>query len=107
MGIASARNAPRSTATPRWGWSGVGVLSTPSLPDDQLTQIIELLPIKLLTRDEIKTKILNLGTRYHRYLHEDEFGPTRAEQMSALRLVLAQLEQLDSLILGPPQHLAL
>jgi hypothetical protein len=107
MGIPLARIPPRSTATPRWGWSGVEVLSRPSLSDDQLTKIIELLPTKLLAREEIKMKIFALGARYHRYLHQDEFGPTRAERMSALRSVLAQLEQLELLISELPQQVAL
>jgi hypothetical protein len=75
--------------------------------EEQLSGIVRLLPAQLWTSEEIKTKILTLGARYHRYLHQDEFGPTRAERMSALRAVLAQLEQLDSLIVDLPQHLAL
>jgi hypothetical protein len=107
MGIVSARRAPRSTAIPRWGWSGAEMLCTPPLADDTLAQILSLLPTQLLTSEDVKAQILDLGARYHRHLHQDEFGPTRAERMSALRTVLGQLEQLDSQLLGLPQHLAL
>jgi hypothetical protein len=103
----SARRAPRGTAKPRWGWSGVGTLCAPPLPDEELARIVKLLPVQLVASEEIKTKILALGEKYHRYLHQDEFGPTRAERMSALRMVLGQLELLDSLVLELPQHLAL
>jgi hypothetical protein len=107
MGIGSARKKPRSTATLRWGWSGVEMLRTPPLADYRLAQIVKLLPTQLSANEEVKAKILALGARYHRYLHQDEFGPTRAERMSALRMLLGKLEQLDSLILELPQHLAL
>jgi hypothetical protein len=106
-GIALARKTPRSAATPRWDWSGVEMLRTPPLADDKLARIVKLLPTQLLANEEVKAKILALGARYHRHLHQDEFGPTRAEQMSALRMLLGKLDQLDSLILELPQHLAL
>ena len=83
------------------------MLSAPSLADDILEQILSLLPTQLLTSEEVKAQILDLGARYHRHLHQDEFGPTRAERMSALRTVLGQLEQLDSQLMKLPQHLAL
>jgi hypothetical protein len=79
----------------------------PSLADDTLAQILSLLPTQLLTSEEVKAHILDLGARYHRYLHQDEFGPTRAERISALRTVLGRLEQLDSQLIELPQHLAL
>ena len=31
-------------------------------------------------------ELRDLGGRYHRYLHQDEFGPSRAERMAALRV---------------------
>ena len=83
------------------------MLSAPSLADDILEQILSLLPTQLLTSEDVKAQILDLGARYHRHLHQDEFGPTRAERMSALRTVLGQLEQLDSQLMKLPQHLAL
>jgi hypothetical protein len=82
-------------------------LRTPALPDDKVTQALALLPKQLSPIEQIKTKIQTLGAKYHRYLHQDEFGPTRAERMSALRLVLGELERLDILLLGLPQQLAL
>jgi hypothetical protein len=103
--VASARK--RSTAVAQWGWSGVEELRTPALPDDKVTQALALLPKQLSPIEEIKIKIQTLGAKYHRYLHQDEFGPTRAQRMSALRLILGTLEQLDTLLLGLPQQLVL
>jgi hypothetical protein len=97
----------RGTATPRWNWSGVDQLITPTISDGDMARIVESLPASRSTPEEIKSKIQALGARYHRYLHQDEFGPTRAQRMSALRAMQTCLELLDSLIVNLPQHLAL
>jgi len=107
MAARSARNESRGSATPRWGWSGAEQLSEPPLSKDVLTSLYALLADPRSTIDGLGTKILELGARYHRYLHQDEFGPSRAERSSALRAVLIQIEKLDSLILDLPEHLAL
>src|SRR5690348_10260784 len=39
-------------------------------------------------------ELCDLGARYRRYLLRDEFGPTRAERMAALRSLLEQLDVL-------------
>src|SRR5262249_50716704 len=41
----------------------------------------------------------------HRYLHQDELGPTRAERLAALRLLLDQLDLFLSRLNGFPVHL--
>jgi hypothetical protein len=46
-----------------------------------------------------------LGGRYHRYLHQDEFGPSRAERMAGLRALVGQLHLLLSLLGGLPKDL--
>jgi hypothetical protein len=97
----------RGTATPRWDWSGVDQLITPTISDGDMARIVESLPACRSTPEEIKFKIQALGARYNRYLHQDEFGPTRAERMSALRAMQTCVELLDSLIVNLPQHLAL
>jgi hypothetical protein len=96
-----------SNAKSRWSWSGAEGLSTPPLSDEALTRLYKLLVSPRSTVEELTTKIQELGARYHRYLHQDEFGPTRAERMSTLRAVWAQIMELDSLILDLPQHLVL
>src|SRR5262245_3162210 len=102
----SARNESRSTAAPLWGWSGVAQLEPPELPEEQLAHIMSLLPSPRLAAEELKAAIQAFGAKYYGNLHQDEFGPTRAQQMSALRAVLARLEQLDSLLLAT-QHVVL
>jgi hypothetical protein len=102
-----ARSTHRGTAMPRWDWSGVDELITPTVPDSDMTRILGLLPACRSTSEDIKSKLEVLGARYHRYLHQDEFGPTRAERMSGLRAMQTCVELLDSLIVNLPQHLAL
>jgi hypothetical protein len=97
----------RSTAIPRWNWSGVDKLITPTISDINMARIVESLPGCRSTPEEIKSTIQALGARYHRYLHQDEFGPTRAERMAALREMQTRVVQLNSLIGDLPEHLAL
>jgi hypothetical protein len=107
MTARSPRIETRSNARPRWAWSGAEKLVAPSLPDETLRLLYELLGNPRSSIDEVGTKIRELGARYHRYLHQDEFGPTRAERMSALRALRAQILKFDSIILELPEHLAL
>jgi cell fate (sporulation/competence/biofilm development) regulator YlbF (YheA/YmcA/DUF963 family) len=57
--------------------------------------------------EQVVFELRDLGGRYHRYLHEDEFGPTRAERMAALRSLLKQLDLLSSRLYGLPGYLRL
>jgi len=50
---------------------------------------------------------LVIGSRHHRNLHQDEFGPTRAERMQALRDLLDRLEVLSSRLEALPPQLRL
>ncbi len=56
---------------------------------------------------QIAEELLALGARYHRYLHQDEFGPSRAERMAALRVLLDYLDLLLSRLFSLPEHLRL
>src|SRR4029077_7242778 len=79
----------RGTAAPRWGWSGVAPLSAPELPKAAVARIRALLPRQTSTQ-RLSAELCELGARYHRYLHQDEFGPSRAQRMAALREVIGQ-----------------
>jgi hypothetical protein len=59
-----------------------------------LTQCDHLLPRQSSSREQPVGKLLALGGRYHRYLHQDEFGPTRAERSAALRSFSTSLDAL-------------
>jgi hypothetical protein len=86
-------NTKRRTgaAKARWGWSGVAAIIQPSLSDEQIRSLTILLPSRQSSLEQIVAKIIYFGGKYRRYLHQDEFGPTRAEQMAALRTLMDQL----------------
>jgi hypothetical protein len=94
------------TAAPRWGWSGVAPLTAVQLSASDI-DLRGLLPGHHSEVTEIVLALCELGGKYHRYLHQDELGPTRAERMAALRLLLDQLDRLLSLLNGLPGQLRL
>src|SRR6267378_8225321 len=93
-------------AQPRWGWSGVASLTAPQLSAWDIDWP-GLLPGYQSSDAQIIRALRDLGTKYHRYLHQDEFGPTRAERMAALRLLLGRLELLVARLHGLPEDLRL
>jgi hypothetical protein len=86
----------RSTATPRWQWSGVEELRLPVGSRDALRSVAARLPSTQSERESIVFELLYLGARYHRYLHQDEFGPSRAQQTAALRTLLQHVNAVIS-----------
>jgi hypothetical protein len=105
MPAISARKR-RGTAQPRSGWSGVAPLTTAQLSASDI-DLEALLPGHHSPIEQIVLELRDLGGRYHRYLHQDELGPTRAERMAALRSLLKQLDLLSSRLYGLPGYLRL
>jgi hypothetical protein len=66
-----------------------------------------LLPTHQTPVEQITMELRDLGGKYHRYLHQDEFGPSRAERMAALRALRAQLDVLSAHLVGLSRHLRL
>src|SRR5215813_9357260 len=96
----------RGTADPRAGWSGVAPLTTAQLTASDI-DLEGLLPGHQSSIEQIVLELRGLGGRYHRYLHQDELGPTRAERLAALRSLLDQLDLFLSRLNGSPEHLSL
>jgi hypothetical protein len=46
--------------------------------------------------DSIVSELLDFAAHYHANLHQDEFGPTRAERTAALRTLLHDLDAVIS-----------
>ena len=105
MPAKSARKR-RGTAEPRSGWSGVAILTPAQLSASDI-DLEALLPGHHSPVDQIVLMLCDLGGRYHRYLHQDEFGPTRAERMAALREFLDHLDLLLLRLGGLPGDLRL
>jgi hypothetical protein len=96
----------RGTAQPRWGWSGAAQLTAAYLSTSNIN-LETLLPGHQNPIEQIALALCDLGDRYHRYLHQVELGPTRAERMAALRSLLDQLNLLLSQLNGLPERLRL
>jgi hypothetical protein len=85
-----------NATSPRWGWSGACEIVPPLWAEAELRRVICLLPSRQSSIEDIVAELQAIGGRYHRYLHQDEFGPTRAERMQALRDLLVPLGVLSS-----------
>ena len=107
MGIKRSKQRPGSAKSPRWGWSGVGRIVPPPASEAELVRVVDLLPGLQTPVEGVVAQLRAIGGRYARYLHQDEFGPTRAEQMQALRHILVPLEELASRLARLPDHLRL
>jgi hypothetical protein len=97
----------KNAASPRWGWSGVREIVPPLWSEAELRRVAGLLPIHQSSIENIVAELLAIGGRYHRNLHQDEFGPTRAERMQALRDLLVRLGVLSSRLEALPPQLQL
>jgi hypothetical protein len=84
----------RSTAQPKWCWSGMSKI--PSLHElrKDVRVIVERMPVKASRVELIVSEVLDLGARYHRHLRQVELGPSRAERLAALRQLLVQIDNL-------------
>jgi hypothetical protein len=93
-------------AEARWGWSGVAPVAAVQLSASDI-DLRALLPDHRSPIEEIVVALRDLGGRYQRYVHQDEFGPTRAERMAALRWLRNRLELLLSRLHGLPEDIRL
>jgi hypothetical protein len=97
----------KNAASPRWGWSGVREIVPPRWSEAELRRVAGLLPSRQSSIENIVAELHAIGGRYHRNLHQDEFGPTRAERMQALRDLLVRLGVLSSRLEALPPQLQL
>jgi hypothetical protein len=92
-------------AEPRWGWSGAAEVILPRDREQELISAARLLPNPKSSPESLVTELLELGARYIRYLHQDEFGPTRAQRTAALQQLLEQVSALLRQLKVLPAHL--
>jgi hypothetical protein len=71
---------------PSWGWSGVAAVKFEG-DDARLNNAIRLLPHLKSTPAEARQQLRELGARFQRRLHQDEFGPDRKRQTSTVRAI--------------------
>ena len=91
-----------SQAKPRWSWTGVAELAF-SGQDSRLHDLVTVLPAKRSTNEQAGAYLVDLGTRFQKWLHQDEFGPNRSQQTAALRAHMKSLWSLQKQLLkGSP-----
>jgi hypothetical protein len=102
------RNLLYTGVTGARSWSSWSVRRRP-LPSRSVTfrGVAVLLPSRQSSIENIVAELLMIGSRYHRNLHQDQFGPARAERMQALRDLVDGLEVLSSRLEALPPRLRL
>jgi hypothetical protein len=66
-------------AKPCWSWTGVAEL-TSSGRGAPLRDPVAKLPVKKSSDEQIVDYLADLRDHFHRWLHQDEFGPDRKQQ---------------------------
>ena len=89
-----------SQAEPRWNWTGVEALNFQS--HHRLHELLGMLAARKSTDDEILTYLIDLRARFQRWLHQDEFGPSRRQQTAALHALIRILQKLEKHLLEGP-----
>jgi hypothetical protein len=79
---------------PCWSWSGAEALDFARQTQD-LERLVAMLPEKKSSADEILNFLVDLRARFQRWMHQDEFGPTRRQQTAALRALKKSLQILQ------------
>jgi hypothetical protein len=97
MSAAPTKSGKTGSGQPRWGWSGVSRLNQPN-QESNVEQLMVLLPRKRSGDAAVLAHLVELRTRFHGWLHQDEFGPSRGEQTAALRRLLKTVGKLCELL---------
>jgi hypothetical protein len=79
---------------PCWSWSGAERLNFPEQTKG-LAQLVAMLPTKGSSDNQILAFLVELRARFQRWLHQDEFGPTRRQQTAAPRAFKKSLQKLQ------------
>ena len=93
----------RLQTKPCWWWSGVETLNFSE--QTSFRQLLAMLPAKQSSDDQILAFLIDLRARFQRWLHQDEFGPTRRQQTAALRALKKSIHTLQQrLAKGAPSQ---
>jgi hypothetical protein len=93
----------RLQTKPCWSWSGAETLNFSEQAN--LRPLMAMLPAKQSSDDLILALLVDLRARFQRWLHQDEFGPTRRQQTAALRALKKSIQTLQrQLAKGAPSQ---
>jgi hypothetical protein len=79
---------------PCWSWNGADALNFSGQTKD-FKRLMAMLPAKQSPDEQISAFLVYLRARFQRWLHQDEFGPTRRQQTAALRALKKSLQTLQ------------
>jgi hypothetical protein len=97
MSSAPTKSRKVGSAQPRRGWSGVSRLTRPD-QTSHLRQLVATLPQTKSGDAVVLAYLADLRARFHGWLHQDEFGPSRGEQTAGLRRLIKSVEKLCELL---------
>jgi hypothetical protein len=63
---------------PCWSWSGAEALNFSG--QSNLKSLLSMLPVRQSSDEQILAFLIDLRARFQRWMHQDEFGPTRRQQ---------------------------
>jgi hypothetical protein len=101
MSSAATKSRKVGSAQPRRGWSGVSKLPRPD-QKSHLRQLVATLPQTKSGDAAVLACLADLRARFHGWLHQDEFGPSRGEQTAALRQLIKSIGKLCELLKKGP-----
>jgi hypothetical protein len=91
--IERADHERKSQTKPCWSWSGAEALNFSEQTD--LRPLLGMLGAKQSSDEQILAFLVDLRARFQRWLHQDEFGPTRRQQTAALRAFKKSIQTLQ------------
>ena len=101
--IERAEHERKFQTKPCWSWSGAEALNFSEQTD--LRPLLAMLAAKQSSDEQILAFLVDLRARFQRWLHQDEFGPTRRQQTAALSALKKSLQTLQrQLVKGAPSQ---
>jgi hypothetical protein len=94
-----------TNAKPIWNWTGVAPLVFDGRDSRLRCFLTEELPVTKSSHDEIVPYLVDLNARFERWLHQDEFGPTRKQQAAAVHGLMKAAQTLQKHFANSPPSL--
>jgi hypothetical protein len=91
MDVSEVRARPEGKGVAQTDWSGCAPLEA-NLKLADIHKLIDLLPNR--RSDDLSVRFSKTAARFQRYLRQDDFGPTRADQIAALNLNLEGIHRI-------------
>src|SRR6476646_4482562 len=97
MDISEVLSRPDGKGVAQTNWSGCAPLEA-DLAIADIDKLIGLLPNRRSSKNDLGLRLRNAAARFQRNLRQDDFGPTRADQIAMLSRTLEALGALRGLL---------